>query len=619
MTDICTIKHKVMHRHLYIFLIFLYAMPVIAQTPDTVKLEKVPVQLPFSSNSVSKSAKKLSRSLDEGKSDDKIAEEYEELAKNLVTNNEAAKAEEYLKRALDIYTRLGKRRKVAAVNRELARVQEQIKNMPEAIRYYEEASRTTTDPSERLLNLNDANRLRNQSNPVAQSKLIQSNIQLLEEKGNNEEKSTAYRQLAETNLQMNQSSEAIGNYEKALEVIPEKNTEALKIKGEMARVYVADRQFDKAIDLSREVVQKAQEIKDVKTEISGLQSLSHVYFSDARADQGMETLMQAYNLSLASGQTLEAKRSLELLADQYRKNGGNGKLLELYRNFLDNLERVIRADSSLVDVKLFQATENRIRQLENERALKDELLMRTNRFNYVLIASVILVILLAALIARAWYTIRIRNRKIALQSLRREMNPHFIFNSLNSVNQFIAQNNELEANKYLTSYSRLMRNVMENSGKDFVRLSNEIEQLREYLDLEQLRFHEKFTYEISVDEHIDVDATHIPNMLIQPHLENAIWHGLRYRENKGLLKLGFVQDGNTIYITVDDNGIGTAQSELMKTQNQRVHRSRGLTNITERIKLLNDLYHTGIRLTTTEKEAPETGVTVKTSIKMVQP
>ncbi len=606
-----------MRYSLYIFLLLLFCWFTKAQKPDTAKLEILPAQMP--SNSVSKSAKKLSKSLGEGKSDDKIAEEYEELAKNLVTNNEFAKAEEYLKRALDIYTRLGKKRKVTTVNRELARVQEQLKNIPGAIHYYEEASRTTTDPSERLLNLNDANRLRNQSNPVAQSKFIQSNIQLLEEKGNNEEKSVAYRQLAETNLQMNQSSKAIGNYEKALEIIPEKEPEVLKIKGEMAKAYVADKQFDKAIDLSKELVQKAQEIKDVKTEISGLQSLSHVYFSDAKADQGMEALMQAYNLAMTNGQTMEAKRSLELLADQYRKNGGNGKLLELYRNFLDNLERVIRADSSLVDAKLFQATEDRIHQLESERTLKDELLVRTNRFNYVLIASIILMVLLAALIAKAWYTIRIRNKKIALQSLRREMNPHFIFNSLNSVNQFIAQNNELEANKYLTSYSRLMRNVMENSGRDFVRLGNEIEQLREYLDLEQLRFHEKFTYKVVVDERIDIDAVHIPNMLIQPHLENAIWHGLRYREDKGLLKLGFTQDGNTIFITIDDNGIGLEQSRLIKTQNQRVHHSRGLTNITERIKLLNDLYHTGIRLTINEKETPETGVVVRIAIKVIQP
>src|SRR5690606_29546988 len=124
--------------------------------------------------------------------------------------------------------------------------------------------------------------------------------------------------------------------------------------------------------------------------------------------------------------------------------------------------------------------------------LKDELISKKNLFNYVLLFSVMLLLLLFALIARALYAIRIKNKEIALQSLRREMNPHFIFNSLNSVNQFISQNNELQANKYLSSYSNLMRNMMENSNKDFVTLANEIEQLQKYLELEHMRFRDKF-------------------------------------------------------------------------------------------------------------------------------
>ncbi len=598
-----------MHYCLYIFfLLTMTCCPVMAQAPDTGFVRKQQAQ----PSSLNKAASRLSKSLSVGKTDEQIAEEYEELAKSLVNNKEYAKAEDYLKKARDLYVKNGQRQKLAIVNRELARIQEQQGNIPEAIEYYEEASRNTTISTERQLNINDASRLRHQSNPIVQSELLQSNIRLLDEKGTNEEKSMTYRQLAATNVQMKQSEEAISNYEKALSNISEEQTEALKIKGEMAQVYVADKKFDKAIELNKEVVQKAQEIQDVKTEISGLQSLSYIYFIDDKADQGMEALMQAYNLAIANGQTFEAKRSLELLADQYHKHGSNGKLLELYRNFLDNLERMIRADSSLVDAKLFQVTEDRIRQLENERALKDEIIHRTNRFNYVLIVSIFLMLLLVALIAKAWYTIRIRNKKIALQSLRREMNPHFIFNSLNSVNQFIAQNNELEANKYLTSYSRLMRNIMENSSKDFVRLSDEIEQLREYLDLEQLRFHEIFTYKIVIDDTIDTEAVYFPNMLIQPHLENAIWHGLRYRDGKGgLLKLSIMQEHNAIRITIDDNGIGLAQSEQIKTRNQKVHHSRGLTNISERIKLLNELYKTNIRLTITEKSGTEPGVVVQ--------
>jgi len=258
---------------------------------------------------------------------------------------------------------------------------------------------------------------------------------------------------------------------------------------------------------------------------------------------------------------------------------------------------MVQADSTLVDSKIFQVTEEKIRQLEKERALKDELITKKNKFNYVLIGSVILMLILLGLIAKALFFIKTKNKKIALQSLRREMNPHFIFNSLNSVNQFIAQNNELEANKYLTSYSNLMRNMMETSNKDFISLSNELEQIKKYLDLEHLRFQDKFEYELEVDEQLDVDVILVPNMLIQPHLENAIWHGLRYRETKGKLIVTFAEENQLIKVSIEDDGIGVEKSRELKTQNQKVHESRGLNNAEERINLLNDLYHQQISYT----------------------
>jgi len=279
------------------------------------------------------------------------------------------------------------------------------------------------------------------------------------------------------------------------------------------------------------------------------------------------------------------------LSDYYKKQGNKTKAIELYDQFLNDFDRLVQADSSLVDAKIFQVTEEKIKQLEKERALKDELITKKNKFNYVLIGSVVLMLILLGLIVKALFSIKTKNKKIALQSLRREMNPHFIFNSLNSVNQFIAQNNELEANKYLTSYSNLMRNMMESSNKDFITLANELEQIKKYLDLEHLRFQDKFDYEIVVDEKVETDAVLVPNMLIQPHLENAIWHGLRYRETKGKLKVTFTEENQLIKVLIEDDGIGLEKSTQLKTKNQKVHESRGLNNVEERISLLNDLYH----------------------------
>jgi LytS/YehU family sensor histidine kinase len=215
--------------------------------------------------------------------------------------------------------------------------------------------------------------------------------------------------------------------------------------------------------------------------------------------------------------------------------------------------------------------------------------------------------------------LRIRNKKIALQSLRREMNPHFIFNSLNSINQFIAGNNELEANRYLTKFSTLMRRVMENSREDFVLFSKEIELLQNYLDLEKSRFPDKFDFTISLDDALLADEhLYLPGMLIQPHLENAIWHGLRYMNEKGVLQLRFTRTRQGMEIIIEDNGIGIAESKRNKTGNQKKRTGRGISNTLERIKILNELYRQHITCTVEDKTTPEKGVRIKMMVPLLK-
>lgn len=191
------------------------------------------------------------------------------------------------------------------------------------------------------------------------------------------------------------------------------------------------------------------------------------------------------------------------------------------------------------------------------------------------------------------------------------MNPHFIFNSLNSINQFIAQKDELSANSYLTKFSILMRGVMENSKDDFITLDKEIKVLDNYLQLEKNRFSDKFNFELIVDEKLtETDEITIPSMLIQPFIENAIWHGLRYVSIIGWLNVRFDLESNEIKVTIEDNGVGIEKSKELKTKHQSQHKGRGMSNTEERIKLLNELYHMKIRYTIEDKQGLEKGVKV---------
>lgn len=554
------------------------------------------------SRKISKLYKELEESL-QSNNEAKIADNYESLAKAYLKESSYAKSEEYFSKALDIYTKRKQDEDVARVSRGLAKAKEGLGKYEQAAQHYQLAQQKSNDNIDKSINSNDAKRVTSFSNPQLQNSYSNSNIQYYKQKGQKEEIVDAYKQQAISSTQLNNSQQAIESYNNALQYTDNNSSEQVQIKDELATIYLNTNQTEKAKEIKNEIIAEAQQQQDVATEIKQKQSLATILMQEADNNtEALQLLQDSYNKAIANSNTLEAKKSLELLINYYRNKGDYTKSIQLYDRFLKNLDTLVKADSSLLDYSLITATEEKIKQLEKEKKLQDELVLKTQQYNYILVGSIVLIIVFLLLVIRAFYSIKRKNKEIALQSLRREMNPHFIFNSLNSVNQFIAENKELEANKYLSSYSQLMRSVMENSNKDFILLSKEIELIKKYLALEHLRFSEKFDYTISLDEKLDAESSYIPNMLLQPQLENAIWHGLRYKEGKGTLNLRITLNSNTVCVSIEDNGIGLTKSKELKTLNQKAHHSRGLNNTMERIDLLNELYRKNIQLTITEKE-----------------
>jgi len=572
------------------------------------------VESPVSQRSINQSAAKLSDALEQSASDKVVADEYRVLAQELSGSGDFVRAEDYLTRAVALYLKTDNLDLTSDVYRELAKVQESLNKREEAIANYLNAARYAPDSVRQSLNENDANRLDVSLDLMSQSVYVQRNIDLATTTNTVTEQIGAYRQMAEIRRAQQDNPGALRELEKALEeseASDEKSNASFQIRQEIAQTLVMDNQHREAIALNKQLVEEARQTNNPKTEIIQLQMLAISYFEAGESADGVESLQQAYHTALDNGMTLDAKNILEQLVEQYRKERKTTQALDAYSDFIGQLETLVKNDSTLVDENFFRLLEDRITQLEKERALTNELITRKNRFNNMLIVFMVLILVSLAVISKILYNNLLKNKKIALQSLRREMNPHFIFNSLNSVNLFIAENNEREANKYLTSYSKLMRAVMENSNKDFVPLSTELEQLHGYLDLELQRFRDKFTYTIQVDESLEVDSLMIPNMLIQPHLENAVWHGLRYKDEAGVLSLTVNRENGIICVTVEDNGIGMKKSRELKTDHQKARLSRGQTNTLERIELLNHLYHTKIRMEIIDKEGEETGVIVK--------
>jgi sensor histidine kinase YesM len=183
-----------------------------------------------------------------------------------------------------------------------------------------------------------------------------------------------------------------------------------------------------------------------------------------------------------------------------------------------------------------------------------------------------------------------------LSALQTQMNPHFIFNSLNSIKGMILDNEQQKASRYLSKFAHMIRITLGQSKEVFTTLCENTDHLESYLAMEKLRFDDSFTFQIAVDEDIDTEETLIPSLMIQPLAENAIWHGLMPRKGEKKLSIRFTRSGDFLSCIIEDNGIGIRRSEQLKLQNRPTHQSEGLGNLRNRIKILNEKYHTGCSL-----------------------
>ncbi|MEO8146149.1 MAG: histidine kinase [Bacteroidia bacterium] len=176
-----------------------------------------------------------------------------------------------------------------------------------------------------------------------------------------------------------------------------------------------------------------------------------------------------------------------------------------------------------------------------------------------------------------------------MKALRSQMNPHFIFNALQSIQTFLLNNNSDNANLYLLKFAKLMRLVLENSQYSEVSLQLDLEALELYMQLESIRLPHPFTYTFHIDESIDMEATTIPPLILQPFVENAIWHGLQYKTERGQINIYISKKDNALFATVEDNGVGRDMSKQVQQPMLIKKESLGTKLTEERLKILNEL------------------------------
>jgi two-component sensor histidine kinase len=248
---------------------------------------------------------------------------------------------------------------------------------------------------------------------------------------------------------------------------------------------------------------------------------------------------------------------------------------------------------------------------------------------WVFLLSLIILFVLALILSIRFRIRRIKNREkrktelnkkianIESQALRAQMNPHFIFNTLSSIQHYISNNDTDSALKYLSKFAKLMRRIMDNSKQQMIAVDEEIKALDLYLELEVMRFDKKFEYHINIDPEIDQTYDRIPSMLIQPYVENAIIHGLLPKEGNGKISITLQKQNDTILCTIEDNGIGRERSMEFKRNRVQQHKSMGMSITQERLDILNSSLNSNINAEIIDLF--ENGKSAGTKVKLIIP
>lgn len=354
--------------------------------------------------------------------------------------------------------------------------------------------------------------------------------------------------------------------------------------------------------------------------------LGETYLQVYDYKRAIEHLNEGLAIAMKIGSKYQIETCARLLAIAHEKTEDlrNSirylKISQVYKDSIFNEESlrhitVVRAKHE-ADKSKFQ-----IQQLNNETSLQKKLISQ-QRKTILLFAFFVLVFVAGSILIYRQVKLNAEYKGILMQQrlLRSQMNPHFIFNALSAIQVYILENDMENSSKFLSHFARLMRQVLHSSQREYVSLEEEKNMLNYYLKLQQLRFPQPFSFNITFDKDIEEALTLIPPMITQPFVENAVEHGLRSVEKNGLVEVRFLRDNNTLLIEIEDNGIGMAVAQMINKGGAK-HESMATRITNERLQVIERMTKKQCSLTITDlhsDSAQKSGVLVKIKIPIIK-
>ena len=327
-----------------------------------------------------------------------------------------------------------------------------------------------------------------------------------------------------------------------------------------------------------------------------LHGLAVAYFYTGKLDKAEEYYKQSIALAKEQALLKVIMAGESDLAELYakKKDFANAYkyLLEsnIYKDSLTNIDRARKLEELTVQFEV-KEVENKNELLQNENKLQKFHLQRKSFLVYAGFGASALFLLIGFLLVRQ-SKLKANQQRMELEQkqLLAQINPHFIFNCLNSIQQFVVQNDTVNANKYLADFALLMRQTLDNSKDGVITLKREIDYLQNYLSFECMRFEDKFHYTITIADDVNINMVEIPSMIIQPFAENAIRHGLfNLKDREGKLSINFSIKNDHLICEVDDNGIGMEESKKIKEQRLIKYQSHGMELTRQRLALVSKM------------------------------
>jgi tetratricopeptide (TPR) repeat protein len=374
----------------------------------------------------------------------------------------------------------------------------------------------------------------------------------------------------------------------------------------ISQYYILKKQPQTAKEYLHKAEQSFQKIGDQFGLSDTYLYLAEIYFNENNLDDSFNAVNKSLSISKKLDLPETYMKSEALLSKIFDKKGDKENALIHLKNFNDGKDKLAKIENSKERIKTELKFESEKQQMEQKEKAD------TERMKWFLGFSVLGFFLTGSFL---FYRHREKEKTILLQkqlteyqhkALHLQMNPHFVFNCLAAISSFIMQNDKEDAVKYLAKFSKLMRLTLDFSKESLITIDKEIEALKNYLELEQLRFNKKFDFEIIKDPLIE-DDTALPSLLLQPYVENAVIHGVIPKSGKGFIKITFRQTNDVLVCEIEDNGVGIETSRKLKENSVKIHKSMALEISKKRLETLEELIKKKIHLAIKEIKTKENG------------